>query len=318
MLNFYVIILGSSSALPTSQRMPTSQVVFYNNTPYLIDCAEGTQAQLRRFNVPMLKINHIFISHTHGDHIYGIFGLLSSYNLMGRKSDLNIYAPTELESIYSTVLNLNNDELKYKVKFFPLNPKGKVLILQNKHLSVYSFPLIHSKPVWGFIFEEKQKDKNIIKEKIEEFNLSISDILKIKKGEDFVKADGEIISNNLLTIEPPKPRKYVFCTDTLPVKSIKKYIENPDLLYHEATFANEHKDIAKQTMHSTAEQAADIAKLLYAKKLVIGHFSSRYKKLDGLLREAIKVFPNTVLAYDGNKINVGEDDIKDDKNDLEE
>lgn len=314
MLDFYIRILGSSSALPTSQRMPTSQVVVYNSTPYLIDCAEGTQAQLRRFNVPMLKINHIFISHTHGDHIYGIFGLLSSYNLMGRKSDLNIYAPAEFESIYSTVLNLNNDELKYKVKFSPLNPEGKILIYQNKHLSVYSFPLLHSKPVWGFSFEEKQKDKNIIKEKIEELNLSISDIVKIKRGEDFVKADGEIIPNNLLTIEPPKPRKYVFCTDTLPVKSLKKYIENPDLLYHEATFTNEHKDIAKQTLHSTAIQAANIALVVNAKKLIIGHFSSRYKKLDVLLKEAESVFPNTVLAHDGMKISVGEDN----KNDLEE
>ncbi len=314
MLDFHLRILGSSSALPTSQRMPTSQVVVYNSTPYLIDCAEGTQVQLRRFNVPMLKINHIFISHTHGDHIYGIFGLLSSYNLMGRKSDLNIYAPAEFESIYSTVLKLNNDELKYKVKFSPLNPEGKILIYQNKHLSVYSFPLIHSKSIWGFSFEEKQKDKNIIKEKIEELNLSISDIVKLKRGEDLVKADGEIIPNNLLTIEPTKPRKYVFCTDTLPVKSIKKYIENPDLLYHEATFANEHKDIAKQTMHTTAEQAANIALVVNAKKLIIGHFSSRYKKLDGLLKEAASVFPDTILAHDGMKISVGEDD----KNDLEE
>lgn len=299
MLDFYVQILGSSSALPTANRIPTSQVVFYNKSPFLIDCAEGTQIQLKKFNISLGRIKNIFISHLHGDHIYGIFGLLSSFNLLGRKQDLNIYGPQQLQNLYSIVLSLNNDELNYKINFYALKPDGKNLLLQNKHIEIYSFPLRHSKDVWGFSFEEKQKEKNIIKEYITKYNLSIAQIVKIKKGEDFITPDGKIIPNNELTIEAPKPRKYVFCTDTLPMKSLTKYFESPDLLYHEATFGDELKTLARETMHSTASQAAEVACELKAKKLVIGHFSTRYKNTKKLIEQASRVFPNVIEAYDG-------------------
>lgn len=291
--------MGSSSALPTSTRMPTAQVVTYNETPYLIDCAEGTQMQMRKFSVPLGRLQNIFISHLHGDHIYGIFGLLSSFNLLGRKQALNIYAPAKLEEIYETVLSLNNDELKYKINFHPLTADGKNMIFENKFFEVYSFPLKHSKTVFGFLFIEKQKPQNIRKDVIERYELSVSEILRIKAGEDLIDEDGEIIKNSELTTKAGAVRSYAFCTDTLPLKNLTRYFSDVDLLYHEATFASDLKDMAKETFHSTAKQAAEIAIQTNAKKLVIGHFSSRYKDVDSLVKEASDVFENTVGAEDG-------------------
>ncbi len=298
-MKFQIRILGSSSALPTSTRMPTAQVVIYNETPFLIDCAEGTQMQMRRFGVPLSRLKNIFISHLHGDHIYGIFGLLSSFNLLGRKQELNIFAPAKLKDIYEAVLKLNNDELKYKINFHPLNADGKNLLFESKNLEVHSFPLKHSKQVFGFLFEEKQKQQNIRKDIIERYELSISEILRIKAGEDLIDEDGEIIKNSDLTTKPGAVRSYAFCTDTLPLKNLNKYFSNVDLLYHEATFASDLADMAKETYHSTAKQAAEMALQTEAKKLVIGHFSSRYKEIDILIREASEVFENTIGAEDG-------------------
>ncbi|MDD2634246.1 MAG: ribonuclease Z [Bacteroidales bacterium] len=302
-MDFKLRILGSSSALPTSERFPTAQVVLYNNEPYLIDCAEGTQMQMRKYAVPFGKLKNIFISHLHGDHFYGLFGLLSSFNLLGRKQTLNIYAPDKLKVIYETVLNLNNDQLKYKINFVALKDNGKNKIFENKHIQIYSFPLKHSKPVWGFLFKEKQKAQNIKKEVIKEYNLSIKQILAIKNGKDVI-IDNMVIENQQLTTTPAKPLSYAFCTDTLPIKDLNKYFCGVDLLYHEATFGSELQQIASETMHSTAAQAAMIAKKTNAKKLVIGHFSSRYKTVEKLLKEANEVFPNTIEATDGLLINI--------------
>lgn len=303
-MTFQVRILGSSSALPTSTRMPTAQVVLYNKTPYLIDCAEGTQMQMRKFNVNFGRLKNIFISHLHGDHIYGIFGLLSSFNLLGRKQDLNIYAPEKLKEIYETVLQLNEDELKYKINFHPLNSPSKDLIYSDKNLNIYSFPLLHSKPVFGFLFIEKQKQLNVKKDMISKYDLTIQQIINIKNGGDAILENGQIIKNNMLTTEPPYPKSYAYCTDTLPLKSINKYIKDVDLIYHESTFGSDLKKMAKQTMHSTAAQAAEIAKVLNAKKLIIGHFSSRYKDIGPLLEEAKIIFQNTIEAEDGLLIDI--------------
>ncbi|MDD4150701.1 MAG: ribonuclease Z [Bacteroidales bacterium] len=302
-MDFKLRILGSSSALPTSERFPTAQVVLYNNEPYLIDCAEGTQMQMRKYGVPFGKLKNIFISHLHGDHIYGIFGLLSSFNLLGRKQKLNIYAPAKLKDIYETVLNLNNDQLKYKINFVPLDNSGKIKIFENKHIQVFSFPLKHSKPVWGFLFEEKQKQLNIKKEAIEELNLSIKQIIAIKNGDDLI-INNTVIPNNELTIPAAKPLSYAFCTDTLPIQNLNEHINGVDILYHEATFGSELAELASETMHSTAVQAAMIAKKVNANQLVIGHFSSRYKSMEKLIREAKEVFPNTIEAVDGLLIDI--------------
>ncbi|HOZ30729.1 MAG TPA: ribonuclease Z [Bacteroidales bacterium] len=303
-MQFQIRILGSSSALPTSTRMPTAQVVMYNETPYLIDCAEGTQMQMRKFNVPFGKLKNIFISHLHGDHFYGIFGLLSSFNLLGRKQDLNIYAPSELKKIYETVLSLNNDHLHYKVNFIPLTDNGKNLIFENKFLEVYSFPLKHTKPTYGFLFVEKNKALNIRKDVIERYELSIAEIVKIKAGEDLVDDFGEVVKNSELTTKPGEIRSYAFCTDTLPIKNLDKYFNNVNLLYHEATFASDMKDLAVETHHSTAKQAAEIAKITSARKLLIGHFSSRYKSIEIFLKEAEEIFPDVVAGEDGMLINI--------------
>jgi ribonuclease Z len=298
MLNFSIIILGCGSALPTALRMPTSQIVLYNTTPYLIDCGEGTQVQLRKNNISLLKINNIFISHLHGDHFYGIFGLLSTFGMLGRKKPLNIYAPENLKKYCELLLISNNNLLQYDINFIPLKKIQNNLILSDKYLDVYSFPLKHSVAVWGFKFVEKNKTLNIKKELIEELNLSIADIVKIKNGENFVLDNGLIIPNNKLTIKPEKARSYAFCTDTLPLKNLENNIRNVDLLYHEATYANDNKILAKKTFHSTANQAAEIAKLCDVKKLLIGHYSSRYTETDTLLNEAKSIFTNTIAVYD--------------------
>ena len=298
-MNFKIIILGSSSALPTSKRMPTSQIILYNKNPYLIDCAEGTQMQMRKNNISLLRLKNIFISHLHGDHFYGIFGLISSLNMLGREHDLNIYAPEKLKEIYESVLKLNNDILKYKINFFPLCNSGKNLIFQNKNLEVYSFPLKHSKPVFGFLFSEKTGLLNIKKEVIEQYNLTIKQIIEIKNGCDLLLDNGEIIKNEIITYNPQKAKSYAFCTDTIPLYDLDRYLTEPDILYHEATFGSEYEEFAKATFHSTARQAAEVAKKVNAKKLIIGHFSSRYKNMSALVDEAKAIFPNVFEANDG-------------------
>lgn len=309
-MDFKIKILGSSSALPTSKRMPTAQVVLYNETPYLIDCAEGTQMQMRKFNINFGKLKNIFISHLHGDHIYGIFGLLSSFNLLGRKQELNIHAPEDLKKIYETVLKLNNDVLKYKINFYPLNNSGLNLICRGKYLDIYSFPLIHSKPVFGFLFLEKPKMLNIRKDVISDYNLSVKQILAIKNGSDLLTEDGKQIKNEKLTMTSYTPRSYAFCTDTLPIENLDEYFKNVDLLYHESTFGTDLEELAKNTFHTTASQAAKLAVKVGAKQLMIGHFSSRYKNVDCLLKEAKIIFENTIEAEDGLVVDIKKDIIK--------
>lgn len=303
-MRFELRILGSSSALPSSTRVPSAQVIFYNQTPFLIDCAEGTQMQMRKYSVPFGKLKHIFISHLHGDHFYGIFGLLSSLNLLGRKQDLHIYAPEKLKEIIESLHKLNGDELKYKVFYHFLKPDAKNLIMENKNLEIYSFPLKHSKPVWGFLFLEKTKLRNIKKEAIQKYDLSIAEIIKIKNGQDLIDENGKLIKNSEITIAAAKTRSYAYCTDTLPIRDLSKYLSEVDLLYHEATFGSDLKDIAKETFHSTPSEAGEIAKLVKAKKLLLGHFSTRYKSIEPLLNQAKNVFENTIAADDGMLIEI--------------
>ncbi len=303
-MRFELRILGSSSALPSSTRVPSAQVIFYNQTPFLIDCAEGTQMQMRKYSVPFGKLKHIFISHLHGDHFYGIFGLLSSFNLLGRKQDLHIYAPEKLKEIIESLHKLNGDELKYKVFYHFLKPDTKNLIMENKNLEIYSFPLKHSKPVWGFLFLEKTKLRNIKKEAIQKYDLSIAEIIKIKNGQDLIDENGKLIKNSEITIAAAKTRSYAYCTDTLPIRDLSKYLSEVDLLYHEATFGSDLKDIAKETFHSTPSEAGEIAKLVKAKKLLLGHFSTRYKSIEPLLNQAKNVFENTIAADDGMLIEI--------------
>jgi len=300
-MSFELTILGSNSALPTSNRYPTAQVLEVPGRCFLIDCGEGTQIQLRRNKISFSKIRHIFISHLHGDHYYGLIGLLSTMNLLGVKSDVHIYAPSELKTLIQPQLDFIRGEMSIKPIFHPLNLKKPQTVFESKNIEVLSFPVKHSIPTVGFLFREKPKQANIKKEMIKAYNIPLAQIKDIKAGADFETEDGRIIPNEKLTTPPPKPKSYAFCTDTAFHPPIAEIINGVDLLYHEATFLEELKDLAEKTLHSTARQAAEMAKLSKASKLLIGHFSSRFKNLNDFKTEAREVFRNTELAIEGKK-----------------
>ena len=297
-------ILGSSSALPTSVRNPSAHVLSAHERLYLIDCGEGTQMQLRKYKIRTSSINHIFISHLHGDHVFGIYGLLSTLNLMDRKNPLYLYAPQDYSGLLMSHLNDFDIKLKFEIKFVALNCKSPVQILDDKYLTVTAFPLKHRVPTFGFLFREKPNELRIKKEAIEEYNIPIAAIHKIKKGEDFITEGGEVIKNIMMTHAPQKPLSFAYCSDTGFFGKLASYVKDVDLLYHEATFDDSQKKLAGQTGHSTSVQAATIAKNAGVGKLVIGHFSARYKKVDGLVSEARSIFPETEAAEDGRTFDV--------------
>ncbi|HBS86121.1 MAG: ribonuclease Z [Bacteroidetes bacterium GWF2_38_335] len=303
-MSFSLTILGSSSALPTSSRFPTAQVLNVHERFFLIDCGEGTQIQLRKFKIPFNKIDNVFISHLHGDHYFGLFGLISSFSLLGRKNTLNIYGPPGLQKILDFNSGLYDEPLNYSIRFIPLKAKGVNLIYNDKHLNIFSLPLKHRIVTSGFIFKENMGLYKLRKEAIDEFQLTVNDIRKIKTGEDFIDADGYHIPNYKLTIPPDKPRSYAYCSDTMYSESIAKHINGVDLLYHEATFLEEMKERAWETGHSTAIQAARLAKKANAGKLMLGHFSARYKTYDAFLSEAKSEFEDVIIAEDGMTLNI--------------
>lgn len=298
-MQFSVTILGSNSALPTSDRNPTAQVLNVSERFFLIDCGEGTQMQLRKYKIRFSKINHIFISHLHGDHYFGLLGLISTYGLLGRTSDLHIYAHKDLERLLTPQLNYFGRELSYQVIFHPIEPSLNTVIYEDSKITVSSIPLDHRIPTCGFLFQEKPADLHILREAIDFFEIPIKMIPSIKKGADFTLPSGEIVENHRLTKKPYKPRSYAFCSDTLYNEKIVPLVKNVDLLYHEATFMNDQKKLAKKTYHTTAEQAGLIAERAGVDRLIIGHFSTRYYDLQPLLEECRSVFPNSDLALDG-------------------
>ena len=300
-MSFELTILGSNSALPTSNRYPTAQVLEVLGRCFLIDCGEGTQIQLRRSKINFSKIQHIFISHLHGDHYYGLIGLISTMNLMGIKTDLHIYSHSELKNLIQPQLDFINAEMTVKPVFHPLNFKKPQTILDTKKVEVISFPVKHSIPTCGFLFREKPKPANIKKELIDVYNIPITEIKKIKNGADFITDEGQIIPNEQLILPPPKPKSYAFCTDTAFHPPLAEIINGVDLLYHEATFLEKLKALAEKTLHSTAKQAAEMAKLSNVDKLLIGHFSARFKKVTLFEEEAREVFENTEAVIEGNK-----------------
>jgi len=269
---------------------------------FLIDCGEGTQLQLRKYKAKLSRLNHIFITHLHGDHIFGLPGLISSLNLLDRKQDLHIYANAHLEKILTQFLSNFFVKLDFTIVYHPLNANAYELIYEDNKLTVHSFPLRHRIPACGFIFKEKLRMRNIRKDVIQYHKIPIKEIVKIKNGADFVTEEGNTIPNNALTLEPAPVTSYAFCSDTSYSEAIIPFIKDVELLYHEATFSEEDKDKAEMTFHSTASEAATIAKLANAGKLVIGHFSARYKDITPLLEQARRIFPETEAAEDGMKI----------------
>jgi ribonuclease Z len=282
--------------------MPSSQLVNINSKLFMIDCGEGTQMQMRKFGARMSKLHSIFISHLHGDHVFGLPGLISTLGLLGRTADLTIYAHKEIEVLLGPVLNFFCRNLSYNVNTVILPKEGFNLLFENKSISISSFPLKHRIASSGFLFKEKEKQRHIKREMIDFYHIPVREINNIKSGADFVTTDGDIIPNSRLTTPSDPPRSYAYCSDTAYDESIVPYIKDVDVLYHEATFAESEILIANKTAHSTAKQAADIAKMAKVKKLVIGHFSSRYTDLDVLLKESQTVFPMTELANEGKVI----------------
>lgn len=303
-MTFSITILGSNSALPTSKRYSTAQLLNINERFFLLDCGEGTQIQLRRYKANLAKIDHILISHLHGDHTFGLFGLISTFGLLQRTKDLHIYADKKLESVISFILEQYQNHISYKIIYHYLSFEKEEIIYEDNRLVISSFPLKHRIPTCGFLFKEKQKLRNINKEAIEEYNIPIKDRLGIQQGNDFKMFDGRIIANDKLTLKPYKTRSYAFVSDTLPVKNILSIIKNVDVLYHDTTFMHTEKKIAKETFHSTAQQSAEIAKDANVRRLLLGHFSARYKKLQPLLDEAKLVFAESYLAKDGDVFSI--------------
>ncbi len=298
-MSFILNTLGSSSALPTSTRYPAAHVLNVDERFFLIDCGEATQIQLRKYKIKFGQINHIFISHLHGDHILGLPGLLSSYSLLGRKKDIHIYAFKEIEQFISCYSGLIGNYLPFKVIVHNLNPSVPEIIYEDNKLTVKSFPLRHSTNTCGFLFKESPKERNIKKQYIDQYNISIKEILNIKEGANYETNEGNVLKNKEITLPPYKSRSFAYCCDTAYSESIVPVIKHVDLLYHEATFGKENKDYARETLHSTSTDAALTAKNAHANTLVIGHFSARNKEISHLLDEAREIFPNTYAAYEG-------------------
>ena len=298
MEDYSLTILGCSSATPNSVRFPSAQILHVLGKYFLLDCGEGTQIQLRRAKVPFENINTIFISHLHGDHYYGIFGLLASLNLTGRKTPLVIYGPKGLEELVRFQFKAEEQMLKFPVFFKELTKKPCACIEEKKNYKIYSIYLSHRIDCWGFYFVENDKERNIKKEAIKQYNIGIEDIKNIKQGANLTLEDGTIIPNEEITTDPPAAFSYAYIADTMFKPEIASYIQNVKIMYHEATFLENYKDLAKQTFHSTASQAAKCAQMAHAQKLIIGHFSARYKNLDGHQQEAAAIFSNTELASD--------------------
>ena len=298
-MSFKLTILGCNSAIPTPKKNPTAQLLNADERFFLIDCGEGTQIQLLKNKIKAQKINHIFISHLHGDHYFGLIGLINTMHLLGRTTELNLYAHQQLKEIIDLQFQASNTELKFPLFFHPIPPDEEKVLFEDESIVISNLILKHSIPSSGFLFKEKKKAKNIIKAKIEEYEIPIAQLSSIKNGADFKSKEGKIIKNKELTTIAKQPYSYAFCSDTTLVEENIATIKGVTLLYHEATFMKDLVEKARQTGHSTTIDAATMAKKAKVKKLVIGHFSSRYNDLEELLAETKSVFTNTYLATDG-------------------
>jgi ribonuclease Z len=297
---FQLTILGTSSALPTSNRYPTAQVLNVRGRFFLIDCGEGTQTQMRKYKIGFSKINHIFISHLHGDHIFGLIGLISTFALLGRTADLHLYAHSEIQGFLAPQIKfLYPENIPFKIVYHPLNLRKEQLIYEDKAVTIYSFPLDHRIPTCGFRFAEKPVLPNLIPEKLKEYNIPIRNRQAIKEGADFITNNGETVPNSELVVNKHKTRNFAFCSDTRHNESYIESIRDVDLLYHEATFARDNQALAKTTFHSTGEDAARVALKANVGKLIIGHFSARYKDHTTILKEAQAIFSNAEATSEG-------------------
>ena len=303
---FKLTILGSNSATPAYGRHHTAQYLNIGSHHFLIDCGEGTQERLNIFKAKAQRINHIFISHLHGDHYLGLMGLIYTMHLLKRTKDLMIYGQKGLKEIIVTQLKYSDSKLNYKLHFFELQKGKSELLFEDKILEISSFPLNHRIPCSGFLFKEKPKPLRLSKEMLPE-DISLANIAKLKKGEDVYDTDGNLLyKNSEYTLSPRKSRSYAFCSDTLYDESIIPYIKGVDILYHEATFLADKHPWAELTFHSTTHQAGEIAKKAGVGQLVIGHYSARYKDLAPFISETKEIFENSILSVEGDTISISD------------
>lgn len=293
-----LIILGAGSALPTRSNFPTSQILELRDKQYMIDCGEGAQIRMRQMGLKINRLGHIFISHLHGDHCFGLLGLISSFGMLNRTADLYIHGPLGITKLFESQIAFFCEQLPFKLFFEEHDTTQHALIFEDRSITVHSIPLKHRVPCAGFLFKEKPKERHILREMIDFFQVPISQLNLIKKGAGFVTLEGEYIPNERLTTPADNTVSYAYCSDTAFLEKIVPLIKGVDLLYHEATFADTEMLRAKKTMHSTATQAATVALKAEVKQLIIGHYSARYHDQSLLLNEAHAIFPNTVLGQD--------------------
>lgn len=299
MEKFEVHVLGCGSALPTTRHFPSAQVVNLRDKLFMIDCGEGAQLQLRKSHLRFARLNSIFISHLHGDHCFGLPGLISTFALLGRTADMHVYAPADFEGLMRPWLAYFCAKIPFQVVFHPVDPHQQQVIYEDRSLTVESLPLCHRKPCTGFLFREKGLLPHIRRDMIDFLKIPFYAIAGIKEGEGWTTEEGTFYEHSRLVTPSDPPRSYAYCSDTKYLPELAEVLQGVDLLFHEATFAEDALARAQETFHSTARQAAEMAKAAQAKRLLIGHFSARYEDESVLLNEARAVFPNTVLAREG-------------------
>ena len=299
MVEFTVTILGCGSAKPTLRHHTSSQIVSRLGKLYMIDCGEGTQTQLMRYGFHPGQMENIFISHAHGDHCFGLIGLLSSLSLNQRTTDINLHVPADFVEILKAEIDFFITHAEFSIHIHPIDCQEPTLIFSDLHFDVTAFPLEHRVPCYGFLFREKQSSRHIIPEFIQKYGIPRTEIERIRGGGDFTTADGQVIPNEVLTTPPDPVRSYAYVSDTRPVMQYAELLQGVDLLYHDATYCEEDEELARKYDHSTAAQAAEFAKTCNAGKLLLGHFSSRYKTEDCFLECATRYFPDVILADEG-------------------
>ena len=302
-MNFTLNVLGTASALPTTERYPSAQVLDVRGRLFMFDCGEGAQVALRKAGISFLKIEHICISHIHGDHIFGIFGLLSTMAMLGRTSPLSIYAPSNFGPILDFFKSNFGEGILYEISYHPLSMSSPEIVYQNRTVELLAFPLNHRVETFGFIIREKVPPLNVYKDAIQRYGLSLAEIGALKRGEDVVR-EGMVIPNAEAAYVRYIPRSYAYCSDTAPFPELAEWVKGVSLLYHETTFPRGMEEMAARTYHSTTVQAATLAKEAGVGRLLVGHYSSRFPSVDFYLDEIKEIFPNAALAHDGDIVEI--------------
>ena len=296
---FAVTILGNNSALPTLERHPTAQIVTYNDQLILVDCGEGTQTQFARYKIRRSRLRYVFISHLHGDHYFGLIGLINSLSLLGRQDPLTVFGPPELEAILQLQLQCSGTILQFELQFVPLLEENQGVLLEDKDLKVSFFPTRHRIPCYGFVFEMQKRRRKIIPDQTKAYEIPAAYFSKLQQGDDYQRKDGLLVKNDWVTLPPPKGKKYVYFADTSFSEDLIPFAQDADLVYHETTYLHNLAERAAERFHSTTVEAATLALKANAHRLIVGHFSSKYTDLTPFEAECREVFPNSDLALEG-------------------